>query len=388
MIRYSFFTILFITLFFTAAQAQRFEPGYIVSNGGDTTRGFVSEKSLIRGYSKVVFKATKDGETVTYGPDAIRGFQGETGKFVSLPSAIPGITGLRFAKELVTGPLRLYRHDRTTFGVISDSVSSLRVLRNKNYIRFYVRNCPSLFAAVAKLKNNEEGYLNFFSELYRCTGSEYKVNLRPEKPAYFVFGAEAGYGMSTLSYNREIPEKAFPYIQFEPSFAPFFLASTTFFPATRTRQNFAFQASLSGTKSVQQGSYFSASGTDSRTEQASLVAYNFSVSVLGIKYLRINSKNFFMVGVGATNQFISLKSGMWERNDFQGNAVTTTMRDLQYLSNSAIGPVGLVGVTTVASDRPISFSIRSSYLFSDRFSQAFFGASVGAGINKILWQGM
>lgn len=380
--------IVFVFSVATSGWAQRFEPGYIVNNEGDTIHGFVAERSLIRGYTSVEFKATADEIVKTYKPNEIKGFGGETGTFVSLLIKVEGLPAQQFAKELLSGPLRLYRHDRATFSVSSDSVATLRPMRNKNYLRFYARNCPGLLATISKVKNEEDSQLKFFTSLYRCTGYEYKVNLRPEKPSYFIFGAEAGYGMSTLKYNRLVPEKAFPYIRFDPSFSPFFVGSATFFRATRTRQNFAFQASFSGTKTVMQGTYNSVNGADSQIEQASLVAYNFNISVIGVKYIRMSNRNFLHVGLGATNQFISLDHGMWERNEFQGNTVTTTKRDLQYVSNSAIGAVALVGITTVAADRPVSFNVRSSYLFSDRFSLGFVGASVGAGVNKILWQGM
>lgn len=382
MIRYSFFTILFITLFFTAAQAQRFEPGYIVSNGGDTTRGFVSEKSLIRGYSKVVFKATKDGTSTSYLPTDIAGFGGGIDVFTSVRDPQQGRR--IFVRELVSGPVRLFKHDHRTFSVFSDTAATAQLLRNKNFLRFYSRNCPDFSDRILRVKNSEESHVAFFEDLYKCLGISTRVNLRPIKPKYSFVSAEAGYGFMTFGYNRSLSGRFFGYINFEPSSAPVVGASLHYFPATRYLQNFSFQFNLQATKLLAQGTNSEAtSASNGDIEHIVFDSYNFGFSLLGVKHYRLTPKNSILIGGGAAVQYLALVKGTWEQNSFFGSSVTTRQQNIEYRSNFPVGPSLLVGVSRSVSGRPVSINARYTLYNGDHYKIGLFALSGSFSITKV-----
>ncbi|MBO9614477.1 MAG: outer membrane beta-barrel protein [Dyadobacter sp.] len=67
------FTFLILSFHYSKAQ-KSFEPGYLVTSPGDTTRGFIDYKSWSRNPETISFKASPEEKTETYGLSDIEGF--------------------------------------------------------------------------------------------------------------------------------------------------------------------------------------------------------------------------------------------------------------------------------------------------------------------------
>ena len=76
------FTLLFaIATSTTAAQSNRFEPGYVILNNRDTLFGFVKDLAVRKDlYMSVAFSGNQAGENpVTYSPNAVLEYYYEPG---------------------------------------------------------------------------------------------------------------------------------------------------------------------------------------------------------------------------------------------------------------------------------------------------------------------
>ena len=71
--KFAVFTFLLLSFHYSKAQ-KSFEPGYLVTSPGDTTRGYIDYKSWSRNPETISFKASPEEKAETYGLSDIEGF--------------------------------------------------------------------------------------------------------------------------------------------------------------------------------------------------------------------------------------------------------------------------------------------------------------------------
>jgi hypothetical protein len=378
-----FATVLLVILFATA-YSQRLEPGFIISTNGDTIKGFVPERSLLRGYKSVKFTPDINQPLRKYGPSEVNGFGGETGLFESREVTDGKSNAKRqvFAKLLISGPLRLYKFDERNFAIASDSLPEPKSLRNKNYLYFYVKNCLQLTARVKKVRNDEDSQIDFFKKLYECLNVPYKVNLRPVKPAYSNYFAELGYGISTLSFRPKSSGINFSNVTFNESMAPVGGVGFERYLATRRQQRFSFYFSILATKNLLQGQASESSGSDFNFENVVFDYYSINLSIIGKKDVVVTGKSRLSIGLGIIGQQNILQKGLWMKDTGSGQSITTRTEDIDIFSKKMIGLSGVVGLKKFIAERPFTINVRPAWLIGDR-SNLLSGALIaGIGLNK------
>jgi len=98
----------------TAAVAQvNPQPGYIITNGGDTIHGTIDFKSAARSAKACSFMAEGSGSYKTYSPGEIKAYRhSDNGVFyVTMDVPVDGKTSKVFAEYLLQGGVSLYRLD-------------------------------------------------------------------------------------------------------------------------------------------------------------------------------------------------------------------------------------------------------------------------------------
>lgn len=113
--------------------------GYIISNNGDTLRGYIDYRVMATNHKACYFKSSEEGETEIYTPNEIRGYRFINGNiFVSKPLATWG-----FLELLIEGKASIYRFfdSKERFYIEKDgkltellnSETTLRINNNEYY---------------------------------------------------------------------------------------------------------------------------------------------------------------------------------------------------------------------------------------------------------------
>ena len=131
---------------FLAAQID-FRPGYIIKNGNDTIKGFVSYRMDKLNFESCLFKKEKRDKPQQLTAADIVGFgfkQGKTLELMTLPKGVPNPPeGKVFVKTLVKGAFTLYQYKNYFFLRTPDSLFLLPYPKETVVDRQYYNQFPS-----------------------------------------------------------------------------------------------------------------------------------------------------------------------------------------------------------------------------------------------------
>ena len=153
-------TVLFVllALFASVAMAQTNpQPGYIITNKGDTVRGNIDFRTNERMSKQCVFRANGGSESTTYKPGDIEGFRFDNGGkyFVTRRLNVTGEPELFFAEFMVQGKMNLYcvAYNRDEYFFFEREDGEMAQLTNRAFF-----TSSSLEDERSKLEEKKEQY--------------------------------------------------------------------------------------------------------------------------------------------------------------------------------------------------------------------------------------
>lgn len=238
-------TLLAISTCWSYAQ-ENFIPGYIISPGGDTTKGMINDRNWSGNPEKISFRYS-DGKEKEFGPYDIAGFGMSVDHYVSATvqtenspyqteklNFIPELvldTNTVFLYRMVQGPKELlhykdkdgkdhfYFSTDTSYTLLIhklflkeldkkdvsgyQSASQTRIIENKTYLgqlSLYFQDCPAIRKAIGLAGYDQTGLLKIFARYYKeCHGQAVQAVQRSTK---IDFGLVAGLTLNSLSFEN------------------------------------------------------------------------------------------------------------------------------------------------------------------------------------------
>jgi hypothetical protein len=237
------------TLQSVSAQVD-YRPGYVVTQPGDTVRGFIDYRNWERSPEKISFRETAGGVDRLYAPLDLRAFSVAGDQYQSAilqietsPSTLATLTDTSapileadtaFIRMLVGGEKSLYYHHpagvkgKKLFYIWDNGQWELLVYKNYRQVNgevvsvatnnryisqlaFYLQGCPAIQKAMENVRYQEKSLERLFQAYYACTVTkpvfEEKVDQRP-----WEIGVLVGGTRTSLEFVTDAPTY-FPLVQ-------------------------------------------------------------------------------------------------------------------------------------------------------------------------------
>lgn len=234
-----------LSLFFfqTSSYGQeKYLPGYIVRQDGDTIHGFIDYRNWDRNPVKISFKSELTKQAVQYTPIDVMGFSVSNelyaGGIVEVeespfkPSKLMTVSELKiridtvFLQAVVLGSESLYYYktgkDKDQFYIVDNA--SFQLLYYKTYLKevdgksfatenqqylgqlgTYLQDCPRLYSKISATKYSRKSLVDLFEFYYECTSSEMDFQWQRES-VIFEPGLMAGVSRTALSFGSGAPD--------------------------------------------------------------------------------------------------------------------------------------------------------------------------------------
>ncbi len=237
------FSLLFLLFFQILSYAQeKYMPGYVVTQGGDTIHGFIDYRNWDRNPVKISFKSDLNRQAVQYTPIDIIGFSVANelyaGGIVEVedspfkPSKLMTVSELKiridtvFLQAVVLGSKGLYYYktskDKDQFYIVENA--SFQLLYYKTYLKevdgksfatdnqqylgqlgTYLQDCPRLYSKMSATKYSRKSLVDLFEFYYECTSSEMDFQWQREG-VIFEPGVMAGISRTAVSFSGGAPD--------------------------------------------------------------------------------------------------------------------------------------------------------------------------------------
>lgn len=181
---------IFISIHFTLIAQKGFDPGYIITNGQDTIKGFV-EVSLNRELTNSIkFKKDESADLKEYKPADLHGFGIGNDIYLSkhfLNTAQDSEMETAFVKQLVNGEYSLYSYskddlvfyllqkDTTVYFLydrVTDNLGEIKQEGNyMNYLNLISINCEKLNNMYSRVVYNEKDLADFVLKVDNCSSN-------------------------------------------------------------------------------------------------------------------------------------------------------------------------------------------------------------------------
>jgi hypothetical protein len=211
-----------LLLFFLSVQAQSdFREGYVITNKGDTLRGYLNYGEGAKNFLVCEFKKTLSSESVEYKAHEIKGYRFLNDKMIiSRQMTLDDNPPQRYFIEiLVDGSLTLYLYRERHFVGRGDSVEhELTNTRSEIYIDgkkmikesdkykgiliYLTQECPSLRSRIERLNLNQKDLTLLVESFNSCVGSS--VSFKSTKPWFRVIpGISVGAISTAFNYEED-----------------------------------------------------------------------------------------------------------------------------------------------------------------------------------------
>lgn len=333
-------SVLFILLFKSVFSQENFKPGYIISNGSDTIKGFIDYRNWRTNPDKITFKTQLSNVSSGYSDKEIKGFGvaneiyvraavqiEQSTDFVENMDNNPDlilVTDTVFLQLIVQGPKNLYHYinksvkdqfyvslgseyqlliykrykQKQTLKYNSPNVDKtflekqnyeILIISDKRYIdqlAAYLGECSKIADYLTKTEYTREDLEMLYSEYYDCTNSSMYFQKKAE-----VTKLEkrilAGASVTFLNFESD----GFEYLS-EADFSPSINISGGFsldyvFPRKFNRFSFNNELLYSAYKCT--GTY---------TDYTSENEYKITTSTIGLTYLKLNTMIRYAYPIG------------------------------------------------------------------------------------------
>ncbi len=226
---------------FLAAQGK-YESAYIINPSGDTIRGEILNRDLVKSPASIEFRKVENGVNTTYTPADIREFSVRGNRYASIVIPDPSLPALAasaagpkkpvFLRVIVEGRKALYYYtDETLQGqfyiredtvytrlLYSESVQSGELFDNttkdqryKGQLILYLQDCPAIKPKINDVIYSEHDLKRLFADYYECMTGEKSSYLSTRQKAAFDVGLLGGWAFTHLKF-----EPVGPYHQITP----------------------------------------------------------------------------------------------------------------------------------------------------------------------------
>lgn len=196
--------------------------GLIVTNAGDTLRGYIQKEKNLLEYTTCSFKEKLDGQFKTYLPADIRLYYSPSiGLMVSQSTPVGTLQNHVFLKRIANGKIRLYKFevpDQKTYLIQKDNgpleqlimyttqAGSGKSTRTKSdqykaQLHASLSDCQLVQKSIDKLDASEDGLVDVISTYNTCSGEAKKP--QPEKQPWTVAHAGMTAGIVHSSFSPE-----------------------------------------------------------------------------------------------------------------------------------------------------------------------------------------
>ena len=236
----------FCILFVLPSIAQeKFKPGAIIRNNGDSTTGFIYNTGINRNPDEILFRASINDQPVKYTADEISGFvvdnrlyrSAVVAKNAELPSPVPTDAGFVLAKDtvflqvLIEGAksLAVFRDKSTVYNFYIGTDTGYHLLLYKKYLRSsggnsfmvdinlyknelndYLAGCSDISKHISDAKYKQAELLKVFNEYYKCRNLTAKYKRVPERTKR-EFGVLLGATVTRLRFLDSYPMSYFDF---------------------------------------------------------------------------------------------------------------------------------------------------------------------------------
>lgn len=197
-----------------------YRPGYVISNDGDTTRGFVNYREGSKPFETCSFKPSMDEGSLTYQPTDISGYGFENGKFfLSRQISIKGESGkVAFLELIISGRISLYKFDSNYYVEKEDQglqqlINELKEVtvdgaifkkHSNRYIgtlKIYVLDCEQMTVRVEETKLSERSLSDLVKAYNQCKGVPSKTFKAKGRLTKAVVGLTGGITFSQINFD-------------------------------------------------------------------------------------------------------------------------------------------------------------------------------------------
>lgn len=356
------FLFLFIVVLAIPAWSQKYRPAYIVNNNGDTTRGYAINRSLRKGYDRIDFKSTLEGQATRHTPADISAFGAPDVLFRSRMIGEPGKPQERqFARIYMDGMVSLFGSRDNKLWITADTTSGSFPIKNRNYLVYYSKSCPALTDRAGEVKLDRDNLVEFVTDIYDCKGNtDYEVFLAPLKPYLFNYYVNAGYGISDLTYRGY--SKDVENTEFAASASPVGGVSMEMYLRERNQRRFSFDISLFMYHAFFLAIYIDQREPSYRFEslEHEYIALQFPVAV---KYDFVSRRDLRVsAGVGMMSSILLGDKATLNRDQATSAGILTEQIDVSPLFNPGLLEViGVLGVKKVVHDRSFVVELRPTH---------------------------
>ncbi len=290
-----FFISLLILGLIQANDAQRYMPGYIVKQSGDTVHGFIDYNSAVHMPCKVIFKQTKNAPTqkytaLTLKSFSVAGIQVESAEVeietspvdlnkVDYDADFKIIKDIVFLQAIVTGRKSLYFNTtderKTNFYIKENGKFTLLLYKKyfikkqvlqemvddlnekKNYqiqLKLYMNDCPKIYPEIENTSYDRYSLKNLFIKYYQAKNEDFYAPEKLQSATEIRF--TAGYSINNTNFTNT-GSAYYAYITdaeyVSSNSLVFGFSLNTFF--LRTKRNFSWNNEILFSSQNYEGSY-------------------------------------------------------------------------------------------------------------------------------------
>lgn len=220
-----FLTFYFALFICGSISASNYYPGCIITQAGDTIRGFIDFRTDKVNAKRCTFKQTENSQAVVYSPNDISGYQIDDYKYyTSRDITLTGITKKVFLEFMVKGIVNLYYYEEEgqayyffekqggTMEMVTkrpDEIKDDYVKVDNKYdgmVRYIFNDCPAIANRSGAMAFNQENMINV-AKIYHAdvckTGEECIVfeNKNPDDDGIrILFSVYAGMQLSSYKF--------------------------------------------------------------------------------------------------------------------------------------------------------------------------------------------
>jgi hypothetical protein len=337
-----------------------FRNGFVVSNQGDTLRGFVkySESNAVYGFC--VFKSAEDQPETTYtanqlhayGIDGIKAFETKSITIEQNEQTL-------FIEVVVKGQVSLYKYTdqfwiakeggqvlRLTNEAIKQDIGGKRVLVKSNkhiaVLNMLMTDCAEIRGKIQRVSLTEKSLTKVVEDYNRCTGTQsitVKAKIPLIKPAV---GFSAGLAFSSLKFESDEPSNAHLLGDFGNAKTSIVGISLDLL-LPRTSERFSFTTGLLFS-SVRYHSLLELSGP-SWTEKHDVTIKTSTLTVpIGLRYAFRGRSITPYLNAGTSVIAILRSSSKWIEEEDMNNNVYVSEGDAVDIKSVSLGYWGGVGL--------------------------------------------
>jgi len=213
--------LILVSRAFPVFAQQAYHPGYLITNSGDTLRGYLNYSTARWGKSPLRFREDPEGPEELYTPDDLSGY-GFPGDMTFGSGTLPDRGDEKFFYlQLIEGPVRLlYLHkdplnkewyllseEKGSFNLSEGQVGDTRTVDDirknqqfRGYIRAVVGSCADTWPLIEKASLSAEDLVGIMQVYYDCTGETY-TNLYVSKSTFsYQLSVHGGVSYNQLSF--------------------------------------------------------------------------------------------------------------------------------------------------------------------------------------------